>query len=144
MASRSRARAHRRQLAGDDRDDEKDDERDPVVRVGDREGADRRHEEEVEAERRDHGGRDRHGHRRGRRDEEHDEQEVRATVVADPTPSARSAAVAATTAPRASAARLASARGIRVIVAERGRAARPEPAATRAGDRGTQKVVKSP
>ena len=55
---RSRA-GHRRQVAGHQADGQKREQRDPVLRIGNREGADWRQEEEVEAEhrhdRRDHG-----------------------------------------------------------------------------------------
>ncbi len=48
----------RRELAGDDRDAEQDDDRHEVLRIGDGEGIDRRQEEEVIRQRRQHAGRD--------------------------------------------------------------------------------------
>ena len=42
----------RRQIAGDDRDDQEGEQRDPVLRIGDREGANRRQKEEVQREHR--------------------------------------------------------------------------------------------
>ena len=70
----------RREIAGDDRDDEKGEQRDPVLRIGNRECADRREEEEVERQhrhQRHHDRRPEAGQRRGAEDE----QEARAAVV---------------------------------------------------------------
>ena len=69
-----------RQIAGDDGDDEKREERDPVLRVGDRERAERREEEEVERQHRGERDDDRSpetGDRRGAEDHEQKRQRDR-------------------------------------------------------------------
>ena len=76
-ASSVRARAMRRQVAGDEADREEREQRDPVLRLGNRERADRRQEEEVEGEHRHDRRGDGHPQARGRRDHEHDHQEGR-------------------------------------------------------------------
>ena len=65
----------RGQIAGHQADDQQREQRDPVLRVGDRQRADRRQEEEVEGQDRGEGGRDRHPQRRRRRHQEDDDQE---------------------------------------------------------------------
>ena len=65
----------RRQLAGDDGGDDERDQGHPVLRVGNRERADRRQKKIVQDQRRGNRGHDRHQQTRKRSGAEHDEQQ---------------------------------------------------------------------
>src|SRR6185436_20748876 len=65
----------RRELPGDDGREKEGRERDPVLRLGNVQRAERWEEEEVEAEHRQHGGDERRPALHPRGDEEHGEQE---------------------------------------------------------------------
>ena len=64
-----------RQPARDQADRQEREQRDPVLRIGDREGADRRQEEEVDAQHRRQRCRDRHPEPGSGRGQQHDDQE---------------------------------------------------------------------
>ncbi len=65
---------HRRQVAGHQAHGQQREQRHPVLRIGDRQRADRRQEKEVEGEDRGERGRDRHPERRRRRHQQDDDR----------------------------------------------------------------------